>query len=133
MGYTTLSASRYAEARAQADSTNVLPFLAGSGAIAARIYPSHVLAVATVDKIPMIIANVAILLLGLVAGFCVPRLPLAVPRRGFDLFSWLAVLHGDNLIGQLPVLPGGKAGLERKMDLNAVEKRIGDIKVKYTA
>lgn len=130
-GYTKLSPKHYAQARAMADATNVLPFLAGTGAVAARLYSSRIISTAAVDVVPMIIANVVILVIGLLAGLCVPRLPLAVPRRGFDLMSWLAVLYGDNVIGQLPILPGSRAGLDKRIAIEDVDRRLGDIRVKY--
>lgn len=114
-----------------ADATNVLPFLAGTGAVVARLYPSHIISVASVDTVPMVIANVAILILGLIAGLCVPRLPLAVPRRGFDLMSWLAVLYGDNVVGQLPILPGSHSSLNQRVAVEDVDRRLGDVRIKY--
>ena len=130
-GYTKLSPERFASARAMADATNVLPFLAGTGAVVARLYPSHIISVASVDTVPMVIANVAILILGLIAGLCVPRLPLAVPRRGFDLMSWLAVLYGDNVVGQLPILPGSHSSLNQRVAVEDVDRRLGDVRIKY--
>lgn len=82
---------------------------------------------------PFCIATCILLAIGLAAGLCIPRLPLSVPRRGFDLLSWIAVLHGDNMIGQLPILPGGRSGIDEKMELDEIERRFGDVRVRYHA
>lgn len=132
-GYTKLSPSKFAQARAQADATNVLPFLAGSGVIAARVYPTLLLCSTAIDLTLMVVVNISVFVVGLVACICVPRLPLGVPRRGFDLLSWLAVLYEDNVVGQLPFLPGKHTGSSSRLksSLENIEDKFGDISLKY--
>ena len=53
--------------------------------------------------------------------------------------SWLAVLHGDGMVGHVPEKqkrPGtlgedGTPVLEQKMSLSEVEKRMGEMRVRY--
>ncbi|KLO16745.1 hypothetical protein SCHPADRAFT_847669 [Schizopora paradoxa] len=129
-GYTQLSPSLYAAARASADATNVLPFLAGTKQIVGRRYADLILANASVNMIFAVIALGVIFVVGIVAASCVPRLPFGVPQRGFDLFSWLTVLYGDNLSEQLPndMLKGG---LGEKVDTTTTKERIGSLRLRY--
>ena len=61
-----------------------------------------------------------------------PKLPLGVPRRGFDLLSWLAVLREENIIGQLPILPKGQMSTSHNKSTTVdIEEKLGDICVKY--
>ena len=110
----------------------MLPFLAGTGPIVARVYPSRTLSSTGIDTLPMIIVNISLLILGFIACLCVPKLPLGVPRRGFDLLSWLAVLHEENIIGQLPILPRGRVSTSHnRSTTDDIEEKLGDICVKY--
>ena len=119
---------QFASARAQADATSVLPFLAGTKLLTARQYREVEVANAHVAAVPTALSIVVVLLTGFGAGLCVPRLPRGVPRRGFDMNTWLAVLHGDGLANQLPVMKGG---LENGMHVYEVDKRVGDLRVRY--
>ena len=131
-GYTQLSPARFARARAQADATNVLPFLAGTGPIVARVYPARTSSYSEVDAPAMIIFIVSLFFVGLIACLCVPKLPLGVPRRGFDLLSWLAVLHEDNVIGQLPILPKNQTSTSgHGSTTDDIADKYGDVAVKY--
>jgi len=129
-GYTSLNTSMYAAARAAADATNVLPFLAGTKQIVGRRYADLILANASVNTIFAIIALGVILLVGIVSASCVPRLPFGVPQRGFDLLSWLSVLYGDNLSEQLPN-DMKKGGLGEKVDTPTTKERIGRVRLRY--
>lgn len=68
----------------------------------------------------------AVLLLGVTAGIFVPRLPLNIPRRGFEGYSWLAAFHGDNIAHEVQ-----RTGMVKNMELGEIERRMGDMKVKY--
>jgi hypothetical protein len=140
-GYTKLNPERVASARAMSDSTNVLPFLAGTKQLIARRFSDRTLAKANLLPWLTLIALGGVWFAGLLAGFTIPRLPLGVPRRGFDLMSWLAVLHGDGMVGNLPekakkeqagkLNDDGTPSLEEKMPLSEVEKRMGEMRVRY--
>ncbi|KAF8883443.1 hypothetical protein BD779DRAFT_1802002 [Infundibulicybe gibba] len=116
-GYTELSPEAFAQARAQADASNVLPYFAGTGPVVARSYPDRVMSSAAIQPIEMAIALGAIFILGWVAGMFVPKLPLGVPRRGFELYSWLAAFHADELVGERG------PGLARNMELADIQER----------
>jgi hypothetical protein len=60
------------------------------------------------------------------ASLFVPKLPLSVPRRGFELYSWVAAFHGDELVGAK-----NSIGIEKKMELKDIEQQIGDLKIRY--
>ncbi|KAF8883434.1 hypothetical protein BD779DRAFT_1443935 [Infundibulicybe gibba] len=124
-GYTELSPEAFAQARAQADASNVLPYFAGTGPVVARSYPDRVMSSASIQPIEMAIALGAIFILGWVAGMFVPKLPLGVPRRGFELYSWLAAFHADELVGERG------PGLARNMELADIQERVGGLKFRY--
>jgi len=125
-GYTELSPQSYADVRGKADASNVLPFLSGTRPIVVRAYEDVVLASASFQ--PGILAGVlgGTLLLGTLAGFFVPALPFDIPRRGFGLFSWVAALRGQELGGEL-----GQNIIDRHMDLNELEKTLGEKRVHF--
>jgi len=123
-GYTGLSPQLYADVRGMADASNSLPFLSGTGPIVVRAYKDAVLASASFD--PYILGGVlgTALLLGVLAGFFVPALPFDIPQRGFGLFSWVAVLHGQELRGEF-----WQDNVNRHMDLNELENALGEKRV----
>lgn len=134
----------------------MLPYFAGSGSIVARVYPDRVLAYAYINPVQMVIALVVVFVLGLVAALFVPRLPMGVPRRGFELYSWVAAFYADELVG---VGRGGAAGVSargvgdgengggatgvvggpgqvglpigRRMEIAEIEQHIGDVRFRY--
>ncbi|KAL0949830.1 hypothetical protein HGRIS_009865 [Hohenbuehelia grisea] len=125
-GYIELSETFFAEARARADASNVLPYFAGTGSILARSYPDRIMSSSHMNT-PMTIGLLAIALaLGLIAALFVPRLPLGVPRRGFELYSWVAALQGDDVAAEM-----NRAGVRKNMELRDVEKRLGDLRFRY--
>ncbi|KAF9464263.1 hypothetical protein BDZ94DRAFT_1289419 [Collybia nuda] len=126
MGYTELSASRFAHARGLADASNVLPYLVGSGDLVTRCYPDQVLSSARIYPLHMCIYLLLVLLLGLVAGFFVPKLPLDIPHRGFELYSWMAAFHADELVGE-----GREVGITRNMELDEIAGQMGDLRFRY--
>ena len=125
-GYTQLSASFFAQARALADASNVLPYFAGTGMSVARCYPDLILSDAHFNPGQTVGLLLVVLLVGLVAALFVPRLPLSVPRRGFELYSWMAAFHGDELVGAKDQI-----GIVKKMELKDIEQRVGDLKFRY--
>jgi hypothetical protein len=80
---------------------NVLPFLVGTGTLVARSYPDQT--VASVKFVPWQMVSIlsSILVIGLVAGLCVPVLPFEIPRRGFGLYSWVALLKSQACRGTI--------------------------------
>ncbi|KAF9448401.1 hypothetical protein P691DRAFT_669523 [Macrolepiota fuliginosa MF-IS2] len=134
-GYTSLSASMFEKAKALADANNMLPYFAGSGSILARAYPDRVLASAYMDPKQMIIALGVIFVLGLVATLFVPRLPMGVPRRGFELYSWVAAFYADELVGAGLGGAQGHIGLPigRRMEIEEIEQRVGDVRFRYVS
>lgn len=125
-GYTELSASHFAQARALADASNLLPYFAGTGASLARCYPDRVLSSASVHPVLMITALGCVLVIGLICGFFVPKLPLDVPKRGFDLYSWLAAFQADELVGDR------MSGLPKNLELREIQSQLGDLKFRYS-
>ena len=125
-GYTELSPEFYADVRGKADASNTLPFLSGTHPIVVRTYQDVVLASASFQ--PGVLAGVlsGTLLLGVLAGFFVPALPFDIPRRGFGLFSWVAALQGQELGGEL-----AQGNINRHMDLNELEKTLGEKRVHF--
>jgi len=122
--YMELSPQFYADVRGKVDATYVLPFLSGTRPIVVRAYKDVVLASASFNR--YILGGVLgiALLLGALAGLFVPALPFDIPRRGFGLFSWVAVLHGQELGGEL-----GKDDVDRHMDLDELKKTLGEKRV----
>ncbi|KAG6915381.1 hypothetical protein DXG01_011753 [Tephrocybe rancida] len=128
LGYTELSAPYFAQARGLADASNMLPYFTGSGELLARRYSDSILSGTWINPIYMGVYLTLILLLGLLAGFFVPRLPLDVPHRGFEVYSWMAAFHADELIeiGRAP-------GIERNLELHEIAEQMGDLKFRYIA
>ena len=115
----------YAKARALADANNVLPYFAGSGLVVARSYGDQVVTSAAINSIFMCTTILAVYLMGLISALFVPRLPLDVPRRGFDLYSWLSAFYGHELVAERP------AGISKDMDLRDIKDRTRELKFRY--
>jgi len=125
-GYTELSPQIYADVRGKIDASNVLPFLSGTRPVVVRAYKDEFLASASFDRCTLGGVLGIVLLLGSLAGLFVPALPLGVPRRGFGLFSWVAVMHGRELGGEF-----WQDKVDRHMDLNELEKTVGEERVHF--
>ena len=123
-GYTELSPQIYADVRGKVDASYALPFLSGTGPIVVRAYEDEILTSASFDPRTLCGVLGIALFLGALAGLFVPALPLDIPRRGFGLFSWVAVLRGQELGGEL-----GKDNIHRYMDLKELEKTLGEERV----
>jgi hypothetical protein len=126
LGYTELSETFFAQARGLADASNILPYFAGSGKTLARRYNDRVSSSASINPVYMGSYLAFILVVGLLAGFFVPKLPLDVPHRGFEVYSWIAAFHADELIGV-----GRNTGIARNMELDEIERRMGDLRFRY--
>ena len=48
----------------------------------------------------MLVYLSVVLLVGLFAGLFVPRLPLGMPRRGFELYTWMAAFQAGEWVGE---------------------------------
>ncbi|SJL11073.1 uncharacterized protein ARMOST_14474 [Armillaria ostoyae] len=125
-GYTELSGELFAQARARADATNVLPYFAGSADTLARQYPDLVLAYAEIHTLYMVSLLITVLCVGVIAGFFVPTLPFHVPRRGFDVYSWLAAFRANELI-----IGTDTKGIRKGMETKEMAKLMGDSRISY--
>ncbi|KAF9021430.1 hypothetical protein BDZ89DRAFT_1071387 [Hymenopellis radicata] len=126
-GYTELNAEYFAQARTLADASNLLPYLAGSADTVARMYPDRVLASTSIHNVYMVALLISVLALGIIAGLFVPKLPYGLPHRGFEVYSWLAAFHGDELVGTY----AATVGMPRNMPLKEIEEKMGDMKFRY--
>ena len=115
----------YAKARALADAGNVLPYFAGSGLVVARSYQDQVVTSPVINVIPACMTILAVLLMGLVSALFIPRLPLDVPRRGFDLYSWLSAFYAHELVPEHP------PAISKDMDLKDIIDHTSDLKFRY--
>ena len=115
----------YAKARALADAGNVLPYFVGSGPVVARRYRDQVATSAVIDSAIMVPTILAAFFMGLVSALFVPRLPLDVPRRGFDLYSWLSAFYANELVAERP------AGISKDMDLRDIIDHTSELKFRY--
>lgn len=126
LGYRELSAPYFAQARGLADASNILPYFAGTGDILTRRYQDLVLSSTSINPIYMGTYLGLILILGVIAGFFVPKLPLNVPHRGFEVYSWIAAFHADELMEI-----GGTSGIGKNLELHEIAQQAGDIKFRY--
>ena len=125
-GYTELSPQFYADVRGKVDASNALPLLSGTRPIIVRAYKDVVLASASFNPYVLVGVLGIALLLGVLAGFFVPALPFDIPQRGFGMFSWVAVLHGQELGGEF-----WQDNDNRHVDLNELEKTLGEKRVYF--
>ena len=120
-----LSEVDYAKSRALADAGNVLPYYSGSGLVVARSYQDQVVTSPVIVNITMSMTILAIFLMGLIPALFIPRLPLDVPRRGFDLYSWLSAFYAHELVAERP------AGISKDMDLRDIKDYTSEMKFRY--
>ena len=126
-GYTALSEVYYAKARALADASNVLPYFAGSGLILARCYPDQVVTSASISTPLMASTMSVVFVTGLISALFVPRLPLDIARRGFDLYSWFSVFNAHELVAEHP------GRISRNMELRDIKDHTAELKFRYVA
>ncbi|KAJ3509093.1 hypothetical protein NLJ89_g5402 [Agrocybe chaxingu] len=123
--YTELSTAYYAKARALADAGNVLPYFVGSGMSVARQYHDRQSTTAVVNKLYTLLAFLVVFLMGAISAFFVPRLPLDIPRRGFDLYSWMTAFQAQELVSERTSVFG------KSMDLRDIKEHAGEIRFRY--
>jgi len=126
-GYTVLSEVYYAKSRALADASNVLPYFAGSGHTLARRYQDRVVTNPDISKPLMASTMLTVFLMGLISALFVPRLPLDMPRRGFDLYSWFSAFYTHELVAERP------GGISRNMELRDIIDHTAELKFRYVA
>lgn len=126
-GYTSLSETLYAQARAMADARNVLPYFAGSGLLLAFQYPDSIVTSVAIFTVPFVVTLIIVCLVGVLAALFVPRLPLSVPRRGFGLYSWVAAFYAKEFVSERT------PGIEKNMDLEEIEDQIGAVRFRYVS
>ncbi|KAK0431271.1 hypothetical protein EV421DRAFT_176120 [Armillaria borealis] len=125
-GYTELSSELFAQARARADATDVLPYFAGSADTLARQYSDLVLTSAKIHTLYMVSLLITVLCVGVIAGFFVPTLPFHVPRRGFDIYSLLAAFRTNELI-----IGTDTKSIRKGMETKEMAKLMGDSRISY--
>ena len=96
----------------------------------AQKYQDLVLPNASINTPAMLGYLAFVLLVGLIAGLFVPRLPLGMPRRGFELYTWMAAFQAGELVGEIDEHAGEKE-VSRNMELDEIESAVGGLKVKY--
>jgi nitrate reductase gamma subunit len=124
-GYTELSEVYYAKARALADASNVLPYFAGSGLVVARRYDDQIVTSPVINNVFLCLTILAAFLMGLISALFVPRLPRDIPRRGFDLYSWLSAFHAHELVAVHP------AGISKDMDLRDIQDYTSELRFRH--
>ncbi|TFK28706.1 hypothetical protein FA15DRAFT_665147 [Coprinopsis marcescibilis] len=125
LGYTRLSPAKYAELKGAFDAANVASHLHGSERVVARWYPDAIRATSGIYySIFAPIVGVAFFV-GAVTAFCIPTLPANAPRRGFDLYSWVAALNARELLGTR------MGRIQRQMELEAIEQVLVDSRIRY--
>jgi hypothetical protein len=115
----------YAKARALADASNVLPYFAGSGLTVARRYQDQVVTSASINLPLMVSTMFTVFLMGLISALFVPRLPLDVPRRGFDLYSWFSAFYAHELVAER------RGGIIKNMELEHIIDQTAELKLRY--
>lgn len=124
-GYIELSPDRFAVIRARVDAANVLPYLAGSGPLVAQSYEDQTLAYVTYKQWQLISLPVLVFILGIIGELFVPTLPLGIPRRGFGIYSWLALFQSQELRFEVA------DDLNKLMSLDELEEKLADKQVKF--
>ena len=125
LGYTELSEVYYANARAFADTSNALSYFVSSGLIVTRRYDDQVVTSVVINNVFMYMTILATFLMGLISALFVPRLPLDVPRRDFDLYSWLLAFHAQELVAEHPT------GISKDMDLRDIVDYTSELKFRH--
>jgi hypothetical protein len=138
-GYSRLSPSHLGASLGQADAVGLLPYLVGSQPIVAIAYRDRTLAFAQASPKFLIPFLVAVLIVGFIATFFVPKLPFGLPRRDFGVYSWLAAIdveelkkilddRRDGLVGDVPL---NEKERREKMCLEEMAGKFGDIRLRY--
>ena len=96
----------------------------------AQKYKDLVLSNAVVQTPATPIYLASLLLVGLIAGLFVPRLPLGMPRRGFEPYTWMAAFQAGELVGEIDERAGEREAL-KNMELDEIERAVGGLRVWY--
>jgi len=67
----------------------------GSGPLVAQSYADETLAYSTYKQWQLIALPILTWTLGVIGELFVPKLPFNIPRRGFGLYSWLALFQSQ--------------------------------------
>lgn len=79
-------------------------------------------------SVAAIVVLATVLVLGVVAGLFVPRLPMSVPRRGFELYSWMAAFYSKELIiDQVDQTES----MVKRLELQDIQTHMGDLRFRY--
>ncbi|KDQ13849.1 hypothetical protein BOTBODRAFT_362460 [Botryobasidium botryosum FD-172 SS1] len=134
-GYASLSPSRMESIIGAWDSSQALPYLVGSGYIAAQASDDQITAVGAVEKRLLALILVGLLLFGVVADVCIPMLPRGMPLRDFSVLASITIARPALLKlddwdleakrGPDSVLSG--VGPEFNMNLEKLKGHIGDV------
>jgi hypothetical protein len=110
-----------------------LPFFTGTGPLLVRKYTDHVLSTASFEPGWMVLYLGILLLIGVGAGICVPRLPLGVPRRGFDMYTWMAAFDAKELVPETSAAEREREAIPsiRGMEPYEIENAMGDLRFRY--
>jgi nitrate reductase gamma subunit len=103
----------------------VLPYFAGTGLVVARRYDDQVVTSPVINNVFMCMTILAAFLMGLISALFVPRLPLDVPRRGFDLYSWLSAFHAHELVPEHPT------GISKDMELRDIKDYTSKLRFRH--
>ncbi|KAF7331706.1 hypothetical protein MKEN_00050400 [Mycena kentingensis (nom. inval.)] len=129
-GYLELSADFFSQARGFADASNVLTYLAGSGQTVARCYPDNVTTFVKIATFDAVVVLGIVTVLGVFAGLFVPRLPFSIPRRGFELYSWLAAFYSNELVLEKAEQRGSE-DFPKHLELEDIKRHMGDLRFHY--
>jgi len=89
--YTKLSPSHIESVVGGWDSSQALPYLVGTGYIAAQACNDRMIATGSVDKLLLGLVLGLLLLLGVIADICIPALPQGMPLRDFSVLSSISI------------------------------------------
>jgi hypothetical protein len=64
---------------------------------------------------------------GFFAAVFVPKLPLGIPRRGFEVYSWMAAFKANEVVLE------GDMNMSQRMTLEEIGKKMGDLRVRHVA
>ncbi|KDQ11363.1 hypothetical protein BOTBODRAFT_93984, partial [Botryobasidium botryosum FD-172 SS1] len=85
--YTKLSPSTMETVIGRWDSSWALPYLIGTGYVAAETHQDRIIGTGTVNKLYLGFVLGSILIVGVIADVCILRLPGGVPLRDFGVLS----------------------------------------------
>lgn len=107
----------------------------GTLPIIAHTYRNIQLASAWVDAGPIALTLGIVGILGFLAAFLVPKLPYSRPRRDFGVFSWMAAMEDDEMLGRVHRLGRGMgmSNAPEVVELDDIRAKLGGYRVKTDA